>query len=278
MYTDLQQMSFAESGTGPALSDAQAATSRRPQGMPPRARPADRKQYLPVVPKRADGLLSHNEELSLFHRWKESHDDSALHALVLAHEPLIASIVGGRRGSGNMLQDVKQEARCGLLEAARHFDPDKGFRFGTYARWWVLSAVSTYMVANRDVLSSERMKRKPKASPSYVVSIDAPITPEGDSLAELIPSEAAGPDLIVEQSIDGERMNHRLAMAIHALDPREREILQRRHLSEEPDTLQMLAQDMRISAERVRQIEKTALARLRELLDRSKGGRNSRSA
>lgn len=273
MYLDLQHASFEQSGSEPTLSDAWAPASHR-QPPPVSAERADRgRQSARVVPRRAAGLMSYEEELSLFRRWKEGGDDRALHALVLAYEPLISSIVGGVRRNANLVQDAKQEARCGLLEAARHFDPEKGFRFGTYARWWILSAVSTYMVANRDVLSSRRMKREPNLVRSHFVSLDAPIAPDGDSLAELIASDDVGPDLIVEQSIDGERMHHRLADALDTLEPRERQILRRRHLGEKPDTLQTIAQDMHITAERVRQIEKAAFARLRNILETYRASR-----
>jgi RNA polymerase sigma-32 factor len=74
--------------------------------------------------------MSRDEELALFHRWK-SGDDRALHKLVLAYEPLVNSMAHDLRRSGLSVEDAKQEARCGLLEAARRFDPNKGFRFGT---------------------------------------------------------------------------------------------------------------------------------------------------
>jgi RNA polymerase sigma-32 factor len=213
--------------------------------------------------------MSREEELSLFDRWKTGGDDRALHTLVLAYEPLVTRIVGGLRRNGISVEDAKQEARCGLLEAARCFDPSRGFRFGTYARWWMLSAVSTYLVANKDVLSSRRMKQKPKLLPLNFVSLDAPITPDGESAAELIASDEEGPDLIAENAIDGERMHHRLANALNSLEPREKLVLQRRHLKDEAETLQTVANDLHITAERVRQIEKTALTRLRNGLESS---------
>jgi len=213
--------------------------------------------------------MSREEELALFYRWKTRADDRALHTLVLAYEPLVTRIVGDQRRNGISVEDAKQEARCGLLEAARRFDPNKGFRFGTYARWWMLSEVSTYLVANKNMLSSRRMKRKPKLLPSNFVSLDAPITPDGESAAELIASDEEGPDLIAENAIDGQRMQHRLANALDSLEPRERLVLQRRHLKDEAETLQTVANDLHITAERVRQIENTALARLRKRLESS---------
>ncbi|KUM27221.1 hypothetical protein AU467_02160 [Mesorhizobium loti] len=210
--------------------------------------------------------MGQEEELSLFCCWKYGGDDRALHKLVLAYEPLVSTIANDLRRSGLSVEDAKQEARCGLLEAARRFDPNKGFRFGTYARWWMLSAVSTYMIANRNILSSRRLKRRPKLLPSNFVSLDASITPDGQSAAEIIPSDQEGPDLVAERTIDGQRLQDRLANALNSLGPRERLVVQRRHLDEEVETLRTVANDMHISAERVRQIEKTALAQLRKRL------------
>src|SRR5262245_11677037 len=237
---------------------------------PPRRTPlrrAEHREELATQNPRRGGLMSREEELALFHRWKTRSDDRALHALVLAYEPLVASMANDLRRSGLSVEDARQEARCGLLEAARRFDPDKGFRFGTYARWWMLSAVSTYMVANKDILSSRRMKGKPKLFPSNFVSLDAPITPDGESAAEIIPSDQEGPDVIAEHAIDSERWQDRLANALNSLGPRERLVVQRRHLDDEAETLQTVAAAMDISPERVRQIEKAALAHLRKRLE-----------
>ena len=266
MDAHLEQVAFTPNDNEPAPADAWASV------MSKCARPvafgrADQRQAVGrAVPSHTGGLMSREEELSLFYRWKNGGDERALHKLVLAYEPLVSSIAHLRR-SGLSVEDAKQEARCGLLEAARRFDPNKGFRFGTYARWWMLSAVSTYMIANKDILSSRRMKRKPKLLPSNFVSLDAPITSDGQSAAEIIPSDQEGPDLVAERAIDGQRLQDRLANALDSLDPRERLVVQRRHLDEEAETLQTVSVAMRISPERVRQIEKAALARLRKTLE-----------
>ena len=77
-----------------------------------------RQEPAPEVPGRADGLMSREEELALYYRWKTRGDDRALHTLVLAYEPLVTKIVRDLRASGVSVEDAKQEARCGLLEAA----------------------------------------------------------------------------------------------------------------------------------------------------------------
>jgi len=211
------------------------------------------------------GGLSRQEEAALFCRWKQRDDDRALQSLALAYEPLISRMIGGLARTGVSMDDVRQEARCGLLEAAYRFDPDKGFRFGTYARWWILAAITTYVAANRHILG-RRTKQRSKIFASHFISLDAPMRPGGECAAELVPSEEAGPDLAVEQIIDGERMRSRLTSALNALNPREQLIVRRRHFSEKTDTLQTIADEMQVTPERVRQIERAALARLRKTL------------
>ncbi|GLS34368.1 RNA polymerase sigma-32 factor [Mesorhizobium albiziae] len=265
MDAGAQPISFEHVHSHPTFSEGSATASRE--------RGADRysgtgRSHAKGAPIRAEAL-SREEELSLFFLWRHRGDYGALQKLVLSYEPLVARIVRDLRSGGLSIEDAKQEARCGLLEAARRFDPSKGFRFGTYARWWILSEVSSYQIANRDILSSRRMKGRPKLPQSNFVSLDTPIGPDGESVAAMIPSSDAGPDLIAEQTIDGERMHLDLENALSALKPREILVVQRRHLSDEVETLQTVAQDMQITAERVRQIEKAALARLRNLLAES---------
>ena len=272
MDADLAQVVVDRKGNRAASSGAWLSVLAK-QPRSGTVRRADHGQELPEVPSHTGRLLSRKEELALFRRWKTSGDDRALHTLVLSYEPLVAKIVRYPRRSGVSVEDAKQEARCGLLEAAGRFDPNRGFRFGTYARWWILSAVTTYLIANKDILSSRRMKRKPKLIRSNFVSLDAPITPDGESTAELIASDEEGPDLVAEHAIDGKRLQDRLADALNALEPRERLVVQRRHLDEEAETLQTVASDMHISAERVRQIEKAALAQLRKKLEISQARR-----
>ena len=267
MDADLAHVTVDRIGNWAASSGAWVSVPGKQRRSDPSRRVDHKQELAPGVPSPTGGLMSREQELALFHRWKIWGDDRALHTLVLAYEPLVAKIVRDLRRSGVSVEDAKQEARCGLLEAARRFDPNRGFRFGTYARWWILSAVTTYLIANKDILSSRRMKRKPKLIPSNFVSLDAPITPDGESTVELIASDEDGPDLLAEHAIDGKRLHDRLANALNSLQPRERLVVQRRHLEDEAETLQTVADDMHISAERVRQIEREAIARLRERLE-----------
>jgi RNA polymerase sigma-32 factor len=273
MDADLGQVALEPIGNRAASSGSWVSLLARQSRSDTSQRAEHRQGPAPEVPGRTGGLISREEELRLFYRWKTRGEDRALHILVLAYEPLVAKIVKGLRRSGVSVEDARQEARCGLLEAARRFDPSKGFRLGTYARGWMLSAVTTYLVANKDMLSSRRMKGKPTMLPPNFVSLDAPMTSEAESAADLVAWDEESPDLTAERTIDGERIQHRLTNALNSLEPRERLVVQRRHLNDKGETLQTVANDMHITAERVRQIEKMALARLRKRLEGNHGER-----
>src|SRR5215471_10713361 len=140
MDAALDQVAFGHTGNRASSPGPWPSFSRKQPRPVTDGRVVDhRRGFGRVLASRSGGLLSREEELSLFDRWKTGGDDRALHALVLAYEPLVTRIVGYLRRNGVSVEDAKQEARCGLLEAVRCFDPSRGFRFGTYARWWILS-------------------------------------------------------------------------------------------------------------------------------------------
>lgn len=98
-------------------------------------------------------------------------------------------------------------------------------------------------------------------------SLDAPNAGTGTALAEILP--AAGPtqeELLADLEAEADRAA-RLETAVAQLDPREREIIERRHLADDPAELRQLGEEMGVSKQRVAQIEKRALKKLRDLLD-----------
>ena len=95
-------------------------------------------------------------------------------------------------------------------------------------------------------------------------SLNAPVSGDADEdWLGLLPDEAAGPEAAAGQAIDGERRGALVVQALAVLSPREREIVLARRLSDEPRTLEALGAEIGVSKERVRQIEATALGRMR---------------
>ena len=91
-------------------------------------------------------MLDADRELELSRRWRSQHDDNAAGQLVRAHLRLVAKIAFSYRGYGFPVSDLISEGNVGMMEAMRRFDPELGFRFACYARWWVRAAIQAYIV------------------------------------------------------------------------------------------------------------------------------------
>jgi len=92
--------------------------------------------------------LTPAREKELAYRWRDHQDARALDALVGSHLRLVFKMAKGFQGYGLPLSDLVAEGNVGLMTAARKFDPDKGFRFATYAAWWVRAAIQEYVLHN----------------------------------------------------------------------------------------------------------------------------------
>lgn len=93
-------------------------------------------------------LLSAETEALLARAWRDRRDKAALHRLVTAYLRLAISMAAKYRRYGAQLPDLTQEAAIGLMKAAEKFDPDRGFRFSTYAVWWIKAQLQDYVMRN----------------------------------------------------------------------------------------------------------------------------------
>ena len=91
-------------------------------------------------------MLDRQEEYMLAKRWREDGDRDAAHQLVTSHLRLVAKIAKGYRGYGLPIADVISEGHVGLMQAVERFEPEKGFRFTTYAMWWIKAAIQEYIL------------------------------------------------------------------------------------------------------------------------------------
>ena len=91
-------------------------------------------------------LLERDQEYALAKRWREHGDRDAADQLVTSHLRLAAKIATNYRGYGLPISEMISEGNVGLMQALNRFDPEKGFRFATYAIWWIRASIQDYIL------------------------------------------------------------------------------------------------------------------------------------
>jgi RNA polymerase sigma-32 factor len=101
-------------------------------------------RYLQTI--RGYPMLAPEEEQSLARRWRDHEDSQAGDTIVTSHLRLVAKIAMGYRGYGLPVAELISEGNIGLMQALNRFDPERGFRFSTYAMWWIRAAMQEYIL------------------------------------------------------------------------------------------------------------------------------------
>jgi len=91
-------------------------------------------------------ILERDQEFALARRWREHGDRDAANQLVTSHLRLAAKVATGYRGYGLPISEIISEGNVGLMQALNRFDPEKGFRFATYAIWWIRASIQDYVL------------------------------------------------------------------------------------------------------------------------------------
>jgi len=251
-------------------------------------------------------VLSAEEERELALRLHRDGDVDAARRLVLANLRYVVQIARGYSGYGLPQADLIQEGNIGLLKAVKRFDPAVGVRLISFAVHWIRAEIHEYILRNWRIVKVATTKaqrklffnlRKAKKRLGWLNAeeVQAVAKDLGVQPAEVLEMERrlASPDTafdaqgeddehtapvayLADLRSDPERTleedewaahNHRrLAEALESLDARSRDIVQRRWIDEEKTTLQALADEYGVSAERIRQLEKAALKKLRDRL------------
>jgi RNA polymerase sigma-32 factor len=102
------------------------------------------KSYLSDI--RRFAMLERDQEYRLAKRWREHGDRDAANQLVTSHLRLSAKIAMGYRGYGLPVSEIISEGNVGLMQALNRFEPEKGFRFATYAIWWIRASIQDYIL------------------------------------------------------------------------------------------------------------------------------------
>lgn len=260
------------------------------------------KTYLKEV--RLIPLLTAKQEIELSKRIRKG-DEIARKDMIKANLRLVINIAKRYMRMGTPFLDLIEEGNLGLIKAVERFDHRKGFRFSTYAAWWIRQGITrslseqgkmirvpVYMndliakwKKNKERLSqklkriptNEEIAKKLKLTPDKVSqinfwmasttsSLEAPIGEDNDNqISDLVEDKNALPP---DAGIQKMLNRERLDNLLEVMSEREREILDLRFglSNDKPQTLAEVAEKLGVSRERIRQIEEAALKKLRKFV------------
>jgi RNA polymerase primary sigma factor len=248
-------------------------------------------------------LLTPEEEVDLARRVQKG-DKEARDKMIRANLRLVISLAKRYTNLGIPLSDLIEEGNIGLMRSVEKFDPEKGYRFSTYAAWWIKQGISRAIIdqgkmirvpvyMNEEIVRykkavealTQKLGRKPQQGEiakklqltvdkvreleqaiSKMSSLDAPIGEDGDGqVHDIVEDDSfAAPDELVETFLTKERARTML----EGLNERERQIIEMRYglVDGEQRTLAEIAEVLGVSRERIRQLEITILDKLRHIV------------
>ena len=250
-------------------------------------------------------LLSHEEEVKIAKQIKENNSEIAKSTLVDANLRLVVSIAKKYIGRGLSFLDLIQEGNIGLMKAAERFDYEKGYKFSTYATWWIQQSITRAIADKARVirlpihmieslgkirkatidLTTELGRTPTKQEVAYklglsvskltsiiksaqsTISIETPANQKEDStkIADYIVDEST---IAPSERVSQENLFEDIQRMLKQLSPKERDILILRYglnNNGEKKTLDEIGSHYGVSRERIRQIENRAISKLKKL-------------
>ncbi|WP_420934909.1 RNA polymerase sigma factor RpoS [Alteromonas sp. A081] len=248
-------------------------------------------------------LLTAEEEV-YFARRSLKGCEASRKRMIVSNLRLVVKIARRYNNRGLALLDLIEEGNLGLIRAVEKFDPERGFRFSTYATWWirqtieraimnqtrtirlpihVVKELNVYLRASREL--SQKLDHEPTAEEialaldkpvedvtkmlrlnERITSVDTPIGGENDkALLDIIADDR---EFSPEETLQDNDIKGNIVTWLEELNPKQREVLARRFglLGYEPSTLEDVGAEIGLTRERVRQIQVEALRRLRDML------------
>ena len=250
-------------------------------------------------------LLNQEDEFKLAVRYRKYDDIDAAHKLITSNLRFVVKIAFEYKSYGVKLLDLIQEGNIGLMMAVKKFNPYKGYRFISYAIWWIRAYIQNFIIKtwslvkigttqaqkklfykigkvrkalesngetekkyellarDLDVTKEDIIEMEQRMS-SRDLSLDAPFD-ESQELThlDLLKEESLNQEEAIAQEEEKKIREHEVQNAMKRLNEKEVYVLQNRIMAEEPLTLQQIGDHLKLSRERVRQIESEALRKLK---------------
>jgi RNA polymerase sigma factor (sigma-70 family) len=226
-------------------------------------------------------MLAPLVEKELIKAWQTHGDEAALEAITRAYARRCYSVAARYTQDPHRQEDLAQEGSFGIRRALEKYDFEKGTKFSSYSLIWIqnfialaASRVLSDITVPARAFNDARMGRmEPGRNDSAVcavqpfVFLDAPTDAENETpKMDAHVWDERTPEALLADTHRTETIDKSVGSALANLSVREAEIIRRRRLQEHPDTLELIAQDFNLTRERIRQIEITAMEKMRKNL------------